>query len=122
MKEKSCSTCGRVIEWRKKWSDCWAEVRYCSDSCRSNKPGKLDHALESAILKLLSQGASGATICPSEAARAVFSGDRWRDEMERTRQAARRLVAQGKINILQKGRIIDPSTAKGPIRLGKPNR
>jgi hypothetical protein len=39
--------------------------------------------------------------------------------MERTRCAARRLVDQGKIEILQNGRIVDPSFAKGPIRLRK---
>jgi hypothetical protein len=37
--------------------------------------------------------------------------------MEQTRQAARRLVAKEEIVILQKGQIVDPSTAKGPIRL-----
>jgi hypothetical protein len=37
--------------------------------------------------------------------------------MERTRQAARRLTAQGIIEITQQGHLVDPSTAKGPIRL-----
>jgi len=39
--------------------------------------------------------------------------------MERTRQAARRLYADGEIEILQNGEVIDPSTFKGPIRLRK---
>ncbi|MEN8756131.1 MAG: DUF3253 domain-containing protein, partial [Akkermansiaceae bacterium] len=52
-------------------------------------------------------------------ARAIFPAERWRDEMERTRRAARRLVATGKLQILQKGKVVDPSTAKGPIRLSK---
>ena len=39
--------------------------------------------------------------------------------MERTRQAARRLYADGEIEILQKGGVVDPSTFKGPIRLRK---
>ena len=38
-------------------------------------------------------------------------------EMEKVRQAARRLVLEGRIEILQKGRVVDPSTARGPIRL-----
>ena len=31
--------------------------------------------------------------------------------------AARRLVDAGRIEIIQRGRVVDPSTAKGPIRL-----
>jgi hypothetical protein len=37
--------------------------------------------------------------------------------MEPSRRAARRLVAQGLVEITQKGRVVDPSTAKGPIRI-----
>jgi hypothetical protein len=37
--------------------------------------------------------------------------------MEPARQAARRLVARGAVEITQGGRPVDPSTAKGPIRV-----
>ena len=37
--------------------------------------------------------------------------------MEDTRCAASRLVVNGSIDIVQKGAVVDPSTAKGPIRL-----
>jgi hypothetical protein len=37
--------------------------------------------------------------------------------MEQARQAARRLVAAGVAVITQGGRVVDPSTAKGPIRV-----
>ena len=37
--------------------------------------------------------------------------------MEPVRSAARRLVARGQLEILQQGRVVDPSTARGPIRL-----
>lgn len=79
----------------------------------------VDRQLEASILDLLSRRAAGATICPSEAARAVGgdTDDAWRDLMESSRRAARRLVAAGEIEITQKGRVVDPSTAKGPIRL-----
>ncbi|MFM9112416.1 MAG: DUF3253 domain-containing protein, partial [Actinomycetota bacterium] len=33
--------------------------------------------------------------------------------------AARRLVVTGEVEITQGGRVVDPSTAKGPIRLRK---
>lgn len=114
---KSCAACGRTIEWRKKWERSWEQVRYCSDACRRNKPGTIDEQIEATILRLLDGRAAGATICPSDAARALFSGESWRDEMERTRAAARRLVAAGHIVITQQGRVVDPSTARGPIRL-----
>jgi hypothetical protein len=75
-----------------------------------------DHALESAILELLSRRAAGKTICPSEAAR-VVDPIGWEELMDKSRAAARRLVAKGAIVITQHGRVVDPSTAKGAIRL-----
>ena len=29
---KTCASCGRTIEWRKKWARSWDEVQYCSDA------------------------------------------------------------------------------------------
>jgi hypothetical protein len=114
--DKTCLSCGRTITWRKKWERSWDEVRYCSDACRRAKVSPTDTALEAAILELLSNRAAGATICPSEAARTV-SPEGWRPLMEPARRAARRLVAAGEIEITQGGRVVDPSTAKGAIRL-----
>lgn len=114
--DKTCLACGRTITWRKKWERNWEEVRYCSESCRRAKVSITDTALESAILDLLSQRSAGASICPSEAARLVSPLD-WQPLMEPARRAARRLVAQGRVEITQKGRPVDPSTAKGPIRI-----
>ena len=37
--------------------------------------------------------------------------------MEPARQAARRLVARDLVDITQSGRVVDPSTARGPIRI-----
>ncbi len=34
---KTCPVCKREFTWRKKWERTWAEVRYCSDKCRSQK-------------------------------------------------------------------------------------
>jgi Protein of unknown function (DUF3253)/Uncharacterized protein conserved in bacteria (DUF2256) len=108
--------CGRTIEWRKKWERNWADVKYCSDRCRRNRLGDVDRAFEVSILALLDQRAAGVTICPSEAARAV-GGEEWRSAMEPVRAAARRLVANGQVEITQGGRVVDPSSAKGPIRI-----
>ena len=113
---KTCASCGREITWRKKWARDWAAVRFCSDGCRRRRTTSTDVALEAAVRTLLAGRASGATICPSEAARAV-DPQGWRALLEPARAAARRLVAAGEIDIVQGGRVVDPSTAKGPIRL-----
>jgi hypothetical protein len=118
--EKICKTCGRTISWRKKWEKDWDMVKYCSDACRGHKPGSSDEALESAILMLLAKLGRDKTICPSEAAKVVGGNDErneWESFMEPARAAARRLVAAGKIVITQGGRVVDGSTARGPIRL-----
>ena len=112
---KRCATCGREIEWRKKWARDWENVRYCSRACRGGVSDQ-DRALEQAILSLLERRARGATICPSEAARRIDAA-RMPALMEPTRRAARRLEARGLIDITQKGRVVNPSTARGPIRL-----
>ena len=113
---KTCVACGRTITWRKKWERNWDEVRYCSDACRRHRVDDTDRALEQAILSLLDARSAGSTICPSEAARAV-GGDDWRALMEPARSAARRLVAAGAAEITQGGKVVDPSTARGPIRV-----
>jgi hypothetical protein len=79
----------------------------------------VDRALEAAIERLLDARATSASICPSEAARAV-DADGWRELMEPARRAARRLVAAGRLEITQDGRVVDPSTARGAIRLRRP--
>ena len=111
---KICVRCGRTMQRRKSWARNWDQVRYCSDSCRRHRLTATDAALEQAILDLLDSRTG--TICPSEAARAV-DGEGWRDLMEPARQAARRLVARDEVEITQGGRVVDASTAKGPIRI-----
>lgn len=119
-KSKICQTCGRTFECRKKWEKDWDVVKYCSDACRGHKPGTADAALEAAILGLLAERGRDKTICPSEAAKLVGGKDTrlaWEGLMEPARAAARRLVAAGRIVIQQGGKVVDGSTAKGPIRL-----
>ena len=105
-----CAACGPETTGRQE------QVQYCSDACRHRGPADTGRELEQAVTRLLAARASGATICPSEAARAV-GGDDWRDLMEPARAAARRLVAAGQAEITQGGRVVDPSTARGPIRV-----
>lgn len=113
--EKTCAVCGRRIEWRAKWARDWAAVRFCSDACRRTGLTDGDRALEREILALLAARSATATICPSDVARAA--AEDWRPLMEPVRRAARRLVAAGEVEILQRGLVVDPSTARGPIRI-----
>ena len=123
---KSCLICGREIQWRRKWERDWENVRYCSDGCRrrgsSATAAGQDAALEAAILDLLARRGAGKTICPSEAARLVAGNEArgvWEPLMEPARAAARRLAAAGRLVVMQGGHPVDPSHAKGPIRLKK---
>ena len=117
--DRTCASCGRRIEWRTKWAGSWDSVRYCSAACRGHGVNATDLRLEETIALLLSARAQDATICPSDAARAI-GGAEWRDLMEPARRAARRMVARGELQITQGGTVVDPSTAKGPIRLRRP--
>ncbi|MFE4258171.1 DUF3253 domain-containing protein [Streptomyces sp. NPDC056883] len=78
--------------------------------------------LERAILELLDRRGPTASICPSDAARAVYEGedDGWRALMEPARRAARRLVASGEVEITQAGHRVDPAHTRGPIRIRRP--
>lgn len=118
--ERTCAVCGRRIEWRAKWARNWDAVRYCSDACRRSGVTDVDRDLERRIVALLETRAATATICPSDVARAT--AEDWRPLMEPVRRAARRLVADGEVEILQGGRVVDPSTAKGPIRIRRIRR
>lgn len=77
----------------------------------------IDQRLEAAILDLLASRAPTATICPSDAARAVGDEGSWRDLMDPARAAAARLVDRGEVEITQGGEVVDLATAKGPIRI-----
>nr|WP_237546480.1 DUF3253 domain-containing protein [Streptomyces sp. SID5606] len=77
--------------------------------------------MERAILELLERRRPDATICPSDAARAAHEGDDdgWRDLMEPARRAAGRLAEAGEVTVTQRGRPVDPATARGPVRIGR---
>ncbi|TQJ60602.1 uncharacterized protein DUF3253 [Arthrobacter sp. SLBN-83] len=84
----------------------------------NDQQNPVEGQLEAKILELLAARAATSTICPSDAARAV-GGDEWRHLMEPAREAARRLVDAGQVHITQGGSVVDPATAKGPIRIRK---
>ncbi|WZH54315.1 MAG: DUF3253 domain-containing protein [Nocardioides alkalitolerans] len=74
--------------------------------------------LERAVLDLLDRRAAGATICPSEVARAAASdGQEWRDLMDPVRAAVGRLVERDEVDVTQGGEVVDLASARGPIRV-----
>jgi Protein of unknown function (DUF3253) len=72
--------------------------------------------LEQVILRLLGQRAPGASICPSDAARAARPGN-WRNLMDEVRAAAGRLAAEGRVDVTQGGQPVDIAQARGPVRI-----
>ena len=101
--------------------------------------------IKACIIGLLDKRQPGATICPSEPARALLKGvpqtnhlsteesspatnpsesteseqGNWRNLMQPVREAAQEMAENGIIDITQKGRPVDPQQFKGPIRLRK---
>jgi len=116
---KPCARCGRTNTWRKASARDWESVRWCSDNCRKHGLTQVDLQLQDSLESLLDARAGDASVCPSEAARAVGADD-WRELMEPARMAARRLAAAGLAQITQGGQVIDPDHAKGPIRVRRP--
>lgn len=76
-------------------------------------------ATETRILTLLAARAPGATLCPSEVARALAADDSaaWRARMPQVRAAVDRLFADGAVQLSWKG---EPMAARqGPYRIGR---
>lgn len=90
-------------------------------ACRLSLGGvdDVDARLEHAIGALLDRRAPDATICPSEAARAV-DPEGWRELMPAARAAAGRLAAAGAAEVTQGGQVVDVATARGPVRVRRP--
>ncbi|WP_230533804.1 DUF3253 domain-containing protein [Microvirga roseola] len=78
--------------------------------------------LEAAMLALLGERGEGRTIGPADVAIAIGGNqpEGWSPLMQPVRQAAVRLMKQGRIVILRKGRPVDPDDFKGTYRLALP--
>lgn len=75
---------------------------------------------EQAILNTLKASGAGKSICPTQAARALAgdpADESWRRSLAPVKLAAQRLARSGKIEILRKGKVIDPEILHGVIRL-----
>lgn len=113
--DKTCASCGRRIEWRRSLAKNWDDVRYCSDACRRRRLSAVDVRLED-LLRALLERAGRSEVDPDDAARCVDPKG-WKELHEPARRAARRLVAAGVAEMVQAGRVVDPSTARGDVRV-----
>lgn len=76
-------------------------------------------AIQDEIFALLARRKDGATICPSEVARAMETdATAWRALMQPVREVAQALADQGRLVITRAGVEVNASSAGGPIRLG----
>jgi hypothetical protein len=71
--------------------------------------------IEDCLLSLVGDRGPEKTICPSEVARRLSPHD-WRSLMPHVRAVGIQLASAGKIIVTQKGQVVNPETAKGPIR------
>jgi hypothetical protein len=101
---KTCASCGRTITWRRSWADDWDQIRWCSTACRRRGFRDADRELDARVL-----AAAGRT--------RRFPLSSVDGEREEVRRAARRLAAAGLVRWTQRGRPVDPSTARGDVEI-----
>ena len=74
-----------------------------------------EQAIEATLLRLVDARGPEKSICPSEVARALVP--EWQGLMGAVRRVAVRLAVAGRIDILRKGKPVDPVDVRGVIRL-----
>ncbi len=75
-----------------------------------------DDTVDMAILSLAEARGAGKSIRPDEAAR-VLDVENWRSRLNAVKQGAIRLAQAGKVDILRKGKPVDPADFKGVYRI-----
>ncbi|MFN9335181.1 MAG: DUF3253 domain-containing protein [Alphaproteobacteria bacterium] len=73
-------------------------------------------AITDAMLRIAAERGPEKSLCPTDVARAV-SAENWRPLLGAVRKVAADLARQGKIEILRKGKPINPDDMRGVIRL-----
>ncbi|MBJ7249986.1 MAG: DUF3253 domain-containing protein [Acetobacteraceae bacterium] len=73
-------------------------------------------AITTAMLQIAAERGPEKSLCPTDVARAVSAED-WRPLLGAVRKVAADLARQGKIEILRKGKPINPDEMRGVIRL-----
>ena len=81
---------------------------YCSTACRRRGITESDRKAEEAIRYAVRHSAGATSL-------SAISTDEQHPEI--LRRAARRLVAAGEIEMIQSGRVVDPSAAVGEVTI-----
>jgi hypothetical protein len=76
--------------------------------------------IEETIVALLHRRDEGKTICPSDAARALAGDADFRPLMDPVRERAAAMAQDGRLEVTQRGEVVDLESARGPIRLRLP--
>jgi hypothetical protein len=79
------------------------------------EPGRVQR-IDAALRTLARHRGPTSSICPSDAAR-VVGGSTWRASMDAVRERMRALATAGELEVLQRGRPVDPGGDwRGPLR------
>lgn len=115
--EKTCLICGRRIEPRRKWSEeQFRAVVRCSPSCRKTRLNHVDDAIERVIQESLSQVRTSRGVVALSSLEPALRGLGYQAiTRRRIHNALRRLAARGVLDIMVKGRVVDPSDAVGAM-------
>ena len=83
-------------------------------------PSPSDADIAATIERLLAARRPGATICPSDAARALAADEEaWRALMPEVRRVAADLARAGRMRVTRGGVAVDALAGRGPIRIGR---
>ena len=82
-----------------------------------------DEKIAQTIFALLQQRDAAASICPSDVARALATGEpAWRALMPEVRRVAAALATTGSLTVTRGAEEVDAMSPGGPIRLRRPRR
>jgi hypothetical protein len=75
-----------------------------------------DDTVDTAILALVKARGAGKSISPAEVAQSL-DAEHWRGRLGAVKASATRLALAGAVNVLRKGKPVDPSDFKGVYRI-----
>lgn len=87
-----------------------------------SRPSVNPNDIEERLLALLAEREPGKTLGPQDVARALGGDhpDGWGPLMGPIRRVAVRLMKEGRVVLLRKGRPVDPDDFRGVYRIGPP--
>jgi hypothetical protein len=86
---------------------------------RRRRPTPTDEAVDAAIIAQCSAAGPGKSVSPNDVAKVIDAED-WRRHLKQVKRRAQALTAEGRLQILRKGKPIEPDLMKGIVRLRLP--